>query len=297
MKMALVTPLTPASGWSAGRLSGFTVASTRPSIPLWAEPISLITSPFSVAEATSSAVTPFDPFTFDFPRRDPLAEGEAGEDRGLERSIAPGDIIGGVGLGVAETLGLGQGVVIAAALFGHRGEDVVGGPVHDAAHHIDVLAGETLGQGANHRDPTSHRCLVHDGYPGPLCRLHDLLAPGGDELLVGGDHGFPRAQGGQDQGTGRLETTDHLDDHVDRRVGDDRHRVVGQPVCLDGEGTLLGQVPHRDTPDLQIDARFESDGVTVAQQPVDQGATDGPGTEHADADGHGLRLDSLCSLM
>ena len=66
---------------------------------------------------------------------------------------------------------------------------------------------------------------------------------------------------------------------------------------LDVEGTFLRQVPHCDTTDLEVHARLESDGIAVAQQPVHQGATDGPGAEHADPDGHGLRLDSLCSLM
>ena len=157
MKMALVTPLTPASGWSAGRLTGFTVASTRPSIPRCAEPISLITSPFLGGGGHVRDGHRFDTLTFHFPRRNPLTKGEAGEDRGLERGIAPGHVIRRVGFGVSEPLGLGQRVVVASTLVGHGGEDVVGGPIHDAAHHIDVLAGEALGKRADHRDPATHR--------------------------------------------------------------------------------------------------------------------------------------------
>ena len=42
------------------------------------------------------------------------------------------DVRGGVALGVAQPLRLGERVAVAPALLGHLGEDVVGGAVDDA---------------------------------------------------------------------------------------------------------------------------------------------------------------------
>ena len=51
-----------------------------------------------------------------------------------------------------EALGLGEGVVVARALLGHAGEDVVRRPVDDADDAAQLVAGQRLAQRAQDRD-------------------------------------------------------------------------------------------------------------------------------------------------
>ena len=68
-------------------------------------------------------------------------------------------------------------------------------------------------------------------------------------------------------------------------------------TVLDVERTFFGQISHRDTSDFEVDPRLEPDGVTVGQETIDQRAAHGAGTEHANPNGHGVCLASLCALI
>ena len=59
-------------------------------------------------------------------------EGEGGDDGGLGGGVEAVDVGGGVGLGVVELLGAGEGLLEGQALGAHLVEDVVGGAVDDA---------------------------------------------------------------------------------------------------------------------------------------------------------------------
>ena len=79
-----------------------------------------------------------------------VARDDAGTERDHrnEGDLRPGvvalDVGGGVALGVAELLGLGEGIGIARPGLGHAGQDVVGRAVDDAHDPVDGLAEERL---------------------------------------------------------------------------------------------------------------------------------------------------------
>ena len=90
---------------------------------------------------------------------DRRVEGEPREDRHLRRGVGAADVVGGVGLGVAELLGPGEGVGVGRAGAGHLGEDEVGRPVDDPEDLRDLGRGEALLDHPDHRDDPGHRRL------------------------------------------------------------------------------------------------------------------------------------------
>ncbi len=91
-------------------------------------------------------VEPRDTLPVHVARYDLGPERHVGQDGGLGRGVEALDIGGGVPLGVAQALGLGQGVVVAGARGGHTRKDVVGGAVDDAHHPVDPFAGQRLSE-------------------------------------------------------------------------------------------------------------------------------------------------------
>ena len=133
----------------------------------------------------------------------------------LAAASKPLDVGGRVGLGEAEALCLVERVGERGTGVGHAGEDVVGGAVHDAHHPPDAVAGQRFAQRPDQRDPTAHRCLEEDVDARALGGLEQLATVGRDQLLVGGDDRLAAHQRFDDEGAGRLDAADHLDDDVD----------------------------------------------------------------------------------
>ena len=163
------------------------------------------------------------------------AERDAGDDGRLGAGVVALDVGGGVGLGEAERLGLGQRVGVGRARLGHPREDVVGGAVDDAHHAGDALPHQRLAQRPDDRDAAGDRRLEEQVDAGALGRLEQLGAVLGEQLLVAGDDRLARLEGGEDQVAGGLDAADELDDEVDVGVVDDRAGVVGEPVGREGD--------------------------------------------------------------
>ena len=87
-------------------------------------------------------------------------EGEAGEDRRLLRGVVALDVGGRVGLGVAETLRVGEDVLELGALLVHAVEDVVRRAVDDAHDPLHAVAGERVAQRPDDRDGAGGGGLV-----------------------------------------------------------------------------------------------------------------------------------------
>ena len=120
-----------------------------------------------------------------------------------------------VGLGVAEPLGLGEGVGVAHAAVGHRRQDEVAGAVEDALDGRDLVGGQALGQGADDRDAAGDAGLEADRplvLPG---RLEDLRPVLGEQRLVRGDDVLAGRQGIEHDLPGDAGPADQLDDDVD----------------------------------------------------------------------------------
>ena len=104
------------------------------------------------------------------------AERDAGDDGGLGAGVVALDVGGGVGLGEAERLRLGERVGVRRARLGHAGEDVVGGAVDDAHHPGDALPHERLAERPDDRDAAGHGRLEQQVDARSLGRLEQLGA-------------------------------------------------------------------------------------------------------------------------
>ena len=87
-------------------------------------------------------------------------EGQRRQDRGLGGGVVAFDVGRGVGLGVAEALGLGEGVGELRAGGVHLVQDEVGGAVDDAQHAGDAVAGQAVADGPQDGDGAGHGGLV-----------------------------------------------------------------------------------------------------------------------------------------
>ena len=141
-------------------------------------------------------------------------EGQGSNNRGLRCGVMALDIGGGVSFGVAQALGLGQGVGELGAGGVHLVQNVVGGAVHDTQHAANLVTSQRVAQGAQDGDSTSNRGLV--GELGPALRggssqFYTVLSQQG---LVTRHHRLAGGQGTQDAGTGRLNTAGKFNNHV-----------------------------------------------------------------------------------
>ena len=207
-------------------------------------------------------------------------EGDRGQDRRLRGGIETLDVSGRVGLGVPERLRLGQGVGERGPGGLHLGQDVVGGPVHDAQDPADPVTGQRLAQGAQQRDRPGHGGLV-----GQVdARLHgggvQGRSLGGDQRLVRGDHRRPALERPKDQLLGRLDATHQLDHEI--RIGVQEGRQVRAEELRADPRALAGHVPHahagHDQP--RPDTSREVVGLLL-EQPHHLGSH-GPAAEHDD---------------
>ena len=143
----------------------------------------------------------------------------------------------------------------------------------------DALAGQRLAQRPHERDAARDRRLEQEVDPGGLGRVEQLLAEVREQLLVRGDDRLARLQRGEDEPTGRLDPTDHLDDDVDGRVGHHRVGIVREQTRSEIEIALLGDVVHGDLADLELDAGTLRDEVGIRVEQAHECGADVPTTQ------------------
>ena len=136
------------------------------------------------------------------------AERQSSDDGRLRRGVVSVHVRAGVPLGVAEALGLCQGLGVGRTLLRHHRQDVVRGSVDDSHDAVDAFTGERLPQRADERDRPRHSRFVKEVQAGGggLLRQHGPVR--GQQLLVARDHRLPRRQGGFDEPSSRLHPTD-----------------------------------------------------------------------------------------
>ena len=228
-----------------------------------------------------------DPLDENLPEVHELAGGQRGQDGELVRGVDRVDVEGGVRLGVAELLGVGQHGLEVLVLLEHAGEDVVAGAVDDAADLADLAALEGLLHGADDGDAPAHgrfelqadALLRGDG--------EELGAVLGDERLVGGHHVLAGAQRGGDPAAGHFVAAHQLHQDLDRGVGDQLVGVRGRPVAAGGEGGGLLLALGAEAADFDVQPELGGEIGDSLFQDFDGSGTDGYQTDDADADGHG----------
>ena len=94
-------------------------------------------------------------------------------------------------------------------------------------------------------------------------------AAGGEQFLVGGDHGLAGRHCGQQQRAGRLEAARELDHDVGVRLGHQGFRVGGQQRGGPGQVLVLRRLADRDARHLELrpGPRGQVRGL-LAEQPV-----------------------------
>ena len=235
-----------------------------------------------------------DAFAVDHLERHGGVEGEAREDRGLLRGVVALDIGGGVGLGVAEALRVGEHVGELGTLFVHAVEDVVGRAVDDAHDPLHAVAGERVAQRADDRDGACRgRLVVHLGAH-LVGGVEELGTVGREQRLVRRHDVGARVDRLQQVLPRRLDASHELDHDVgadDERLGIRREELARQ---VDVAGRI--DVADGDPDELESGSGAVGELVAVlAQQRCDLRAH-GSGAEERDAQaavvGHFDRLPS-----
>ena len=215
---------------------------------------------------------------------DRTAVGQAREDGDLVGGIAALHVGGGVGLGVAQLLGIGQHRLVGRTLIGHAAEDVVGGSVDDAAHPLDAVATQGLLEGFDDRNATAHGGFDQHVHALGGGRGGDLLAIAGNHGLVGRHHRFTGGNRPQNQATGRLEAAHHLHHDVHGRVVHHRFGVGGEEFGRQLHRPGAAEISHRHPPQGQV-AHQRMAPLRAGHDAGHAGAHSAE-PEQADADGH-----------
>ena len=124
-------------------------------------------------------------------------EGDGCQDGDLRGGVETVDVGGGIGLGEALRLSLGQRILVGQAVVDHAREHIVGGAVHDAHDGGDLVADEGMLQRLDDGDAAADAGLEAHFQILFAGKVHDLIAERGHERLVGGDHVLTRAQGAE----------------------------------------------------------------------------------------------------
>ena len=191
-------------------------------------------------------------------------EGEAGEDSRLLRGVVALDIGRGVGLGVAETLRIGQHIGEVGTLGVHAVEDVVRGAVDDPHDPHHAVAGERIAQRPDDRDRTGGCRLVVHRRADPIRRLEDLGAVRGQQGFVGRHDIGAGAQGEQDVRARGLDATHQLDDDVG--AGDEAFGIRGVQLAGQVDLTRRVHIAHRDTCQFERRPRTVGELIAVSEQ-------------------------------
>ncbi len=202
-------------------------------------------------------------------------EGQAGQDGQLVGGIVPVDVVGGVRLGVAKVLGLGQTSIEIQAISTHASEDVVSGAVDDGADAGYLVGGEIALKGRDDGDGGAHAGLIEDVHAVLGGQGQQLRAVLGHDLLVGGHHIAAMGERVCDELVSGVLAAQQLDDDV---------HVAGKGLlgigCHEGRvhpGRLrLVQVALEDAAQEQGGA----DALRVGLSPLEESAAD-PTADHA----------------
>ena len=158
------------------------------------------------------------------------------------------DVEGGIGLGIAKLLRLGEHVAEAAPRGFHGCQDIIAGSIENAIDARDAVGTQPLAQGLDDRNAAGNGCLEIEGEVALLGGLGQRDAVMREQGLVGRDYGQSARDGGFDRGLCDTALAAHQLDievdvgrvrHLDRIVepGDASHRepaILAPGACRNG---------------------------------------------------------------
>ena len=212
-------------------------------------------------------------------------EGDGCQDGDLRGGIETVDVGGGVRLGEALRLSLGQRILVRQAVVDHAREHVVGGAVHDTHDGGDLVADEGMLQRLDDGDAAADAGL--EAYFQVLFagKVHDLVAERRHERLVGGDHVLTRAQGAEHHVARSGGAADQLDDDIDLGVVDDVVEVLGEQVQHAARLGLLG-IARAHAHHFHVDAQVALEILAMVAQDIQAAAADGARSHESKFNGH-----------
>ena len=215
---------------------------------------------------------------------DAAVEGEGGEDGELVGGVNAFDVVGGVGFGVAEALGLLEGFCVGCAALGHFGDHVVGSAVDDGAEAADIVGLKFALEDADDGDAAADAGFVAEFDAVSAGKVEESWAVLGHDLFVGGDDGFAGAEGAGDAIGGGGFAADQLDHDVDVIALAEGERVIKEVgVGDDAVATRCG-VADGDGSNGEVAPGATGEGGSVAAEFVEDAPAHDAEAEQADAD-------------
>ncbi len=191
------------------------------------------------------------------------------------------DIERGFRLGVALRLRVLEDCRKVRPLQLHTGEDVIAGAVDYAVEVGDAVANKAFAQGFDDGNATADAGFIVKVRAVLPRGGEQLLAMGGEQGLVGRDHGLAELEGGQDHGAGHGGAASQLRNDLNLGIGDDalpigRHAGLRNLVRARFVEGFHGHLAHID---LYADARGHQAAVEL--EGVKHAAAHGPAADHS----------------
>ena len=160
------------------------------------------------------------------------APGDGAGQHNLAQGVEARDIGRGVGLGIAELLGLLQGVGIVHAGGLHPVEHEVGGTVEDAADGENLIRLHGTGEVMQEGHPAAAGGAEEEGHTLLVRRMKKLDTPGSDQGFVGGDKMLAGTDGRHGIGKSRFDTAHDFGHRIHGRVGDDLIQIADLEIRI-----------------------------------------------------------------
>ena len=180
--------------------------------------------------------------------------GQTDEQNELVSGIVTVNVQRGVGLGIAQLLGLLERNVKIHGVAGHLGQNIVAGAVKNAHERFNTVAREAFLERFHNGDGPGHAGFVTQNTLFAVGLLKQGQAFFSQQGFVGGNDVLALVEGAVDDGAGVVDTADKLHQHVDFGIIRKGAVVCGQ-LCSGGQlgAAGLGGVAHQHL--------FEHDGA------------------------------------
>ena len=148
-----------------------------------------------------------------------------------------------------------EGVIKIPAFLGHFGQNIVGRTVDNSHYLSNLIACQTLFQGADNGNSAAYCCFKTKIAVISLSSLHQFLSVLCQQILVGSHYIFACFQRLQNIGSCRLHSAHQLDHNADLRIMNDAFPVIGQYFSRNPLSFLL-QILYQNFCNLQFSTYF-----------------------------------------
>ena len=192
------------------------------------------------------------------------------------------EVVGRVGLRIPALLRVGHGPVKVIPRL-EPPQDVIGGAVDHRGDPPDLVTSQRVAEHRENRDGGAHRGLERQPTARGPHSLHQPVAGGGDDGLVGGHDTQSTLECGVEQGAGRLQASQQLDHDVHVRGRHHRGRIGVDGHPTSGQLASSSRVPLRDAAQHQRAAAPGCQAIGMRLELSGDRRTDRPHAEQRDS--------------